>query len=168
MPAKANPDKLGPVTNSSLIHQLAAPAVVRCLLESLQADDLDQAIAMLDDDVVYSNVSLPTIHGRHAVERVFRATLGRMGFKVHFHAIGSDDSNPNVVLTERTDALVFGPVKIQFWVYGRFELRDGRITLWRDSFDWRDVLVGLVRGVVGLGLPFARRSWPTGNDSTSV
>jgi limonene-1,2-epoxide hydrolase len=49
---------------------------------------------------------------------------------------------------------------VQFWVYGRFEIREGRITLWRDSFDWGDMLVGLVRGVIGAVVPPVRRTWP--------
>lgn len=139
----------------------SAGLVARRFLELLQAEKLDQALSLLDERVVYSNVSLPTVHGRDAVGRLFRPLLGRMGFRVHFHATGIDEADPGVALTERTDALVFGPVSVQFWVYGRFEVRDGRITLWRDSFDWRDMLMGMVRGVVGVALPFVRRTWPT-------
>lgn len=145
--------------------ETAASAVTRDFLELLQAEELDGALSLLDDDVVYSNVSLPTVHGRSGVERLFRPLLGRIGFRVHFHAIGTVDNNPSVVLTERTDALVCGPISVQFWVYGRFEVSDGRITLWRDSFDWRDVVFGIVRGVLGLAFPFVRRTWPTENDT---
>ena len=54
------------------------------------------------------------------------------GFEVKFHRIAAEG---NAVLTERTDALVFGPLRLQFWVCGVFEVHDGRITLWRDYFD---------------------------------
>ena len=135
--------------------------LVREFLEAVQAEDLDRALSMLDDDVIYTNVSLPTIRGRSGVERVFRPILGRMGFRVHFRAAGTDATDHGVVLTERTDALIFGPVSIQFWVYGRFEVRDGQITVWRDGFDWRDMTMGLIRGVIGLALPSVRRTWPS-------
>ena len=148
------------MTDTTPTDAVHACAVARDFLELLQAKDLDRAVSLLDEGVVYSNVSLPTVRGRDAVERLFRPTLGRMGFRVHFHAIGTDEADSGVVLTERTDALIFGPVSIQFWVYGRFEVRDGRITLWRDSFDWRDMIMGMVRGVVGVALPFVRRTWP--------
>ena len=138
--------------------------VVRRFLEALEAAEFDEAQSLLDQDVVYTNVSLPTISGSEAVMKGFRSALERTEFRVHFHAIGSDDANSAVVLTDRTDAFVFGPVSVQFWVYGRFEVLDGKITLWRDSFDWRDVLMGFVRGIVGVGLPFVRRSWPTSDD----
>lgn len=146
---------------TALTHVESATSIARTFLELLQAEDLDGALTLLDERVVYSNVSLPTVTGRDRVRRLFRPLLGRVGFRVHIHAIGVDEADPRVVLTERTDALVFGPITVQFWVYGRFEVSDGRITLWRDSFDWSDVLMATVRGIVGVALPFARRSWPT-------
>ena len=109
--------------------------------------------------MVYTNVSLPTIRGRARVDRLFRPALekGWGGFRVHFHTIATSGHK---VLTERTDALIFGPVEQRIWVYGRFDVIDGRITLWRDSFDWLDVLIGLVRGLAGAVVPALNRPWP--------
>lgn len=76
---------------------------------------------------------------------------------MHFHAIAA---NGNTVLTERTDELILGPVKQRIWVYGRFDVIDGQIVLWRDSFDWLDVLVGLIRGLAGILSPALNRAWP--------
>jgi limonene-1,2-epoxide hydrolase len=135
----------------------AGETIVRDFLEAMAREDLDAALALLDDDVAYTNVSLPTIHGRRAVGRVFQPLLGRAGFKVHFHSVMSEGGT---VLTERTDALLLGPVHWQFWVYGRFEVRNGKITVWRDSFDWLDMNVGLVRGLLGVVVPGLRRRWP--------
>jgi limonene-1,2-epoxide hydrolase len=33
-----------------------------------------------------------------------------------------------------------------FWVCGTFEVRDGRITLWRDRFDYADLTWAFLRG----------------------
>lgn len=134
-----------------------AEAIVREFLGACAREDLDTALALLDEDVAYTNVSLPTVHGRQAVERLFRPMIGRVGFKVHFHSAAAQG---DVVLTERTDALLFGPVHWQFWVYGRFEVRDGQITVWRDSFDYLDMTVGLARGLAGAIVPGLRRRWP--------
>ena len=76
---------------------------------------------------------------------------------MHFHTIAADGPT---VLTERTDELIMGPVKQRIWVYGRFDVIDGQIVLWRDSFDWLDVLVGLVRGMAGVLIPNLNRPWP--------
>lgn len=133
-------------------------AIVREYLEALARDDLDGALALLDEDVVYQNVGLPTVRGRRNVDRLFRPLIGKGKFMVHFHHVATE--GPDVVLTDRTDALVFGPVHWQFWVYGRFEVHAGRITLWRDSFDYLNMNVGLLRGIIGAVIPGVRRRWP--------
>lgn len=133
--------------------------VVRSFLLALQAGELDKALALLADDVVYTNVSLPTIRGRARIDRLFRPALerGRGGFRVHFHTVATSGQT---VLTERTDALIFGPIEQRLWVYGRFDVVEGQIVLWRDSFDWLDLLIGLVRGVAGAFVPALNRRWP--------
>ena len=133
--------------------------IVRSFLIALQVGELDNALELLADDVVYTNVPLPTVRGRRRVDRLFRPALERWhgGFRVHFHNVAVTG---NTVLTERTDELVLGRVKQRIWVYGRFEVSDGKITLWRDSFDWFDVLVGLVRGLAGALVPALNRPWP--------
>ena len=40
-----------------------------------------------------------------------------------FHRIAQDGGT---VLTERTDAIIIGPLRLQFWVCGAFEVRDGK------------------------------------------
>ena len=55
---------------------------------------------------------------------------------------------------ERTDALIVGPVRLQFWVCGTFEVHGGRITLWRDYFDAFDIFVKApLRAIAGLVAP---------------
>ena len=55
---------------------------------------------------------------------------------------------PTIVLTERTDILGFGPLSVDFWVCGRFEVRDGRICGWRDYFSTADMTRGVARGII--------------------
>jgi limonene-1,2-epoxide hydrolase len=74
-----------------------------------------------------------------------------MGFEVKIHRIAADG---NSVLTERTDALIVGPLRLQFWVCGIFEVHNGAITLWRDYFDKFDFLVKApLRALVGIVIP---------------
>ena len=75
------------------------------------------------------------------------------GFEAKIHRIAV---NGPVVLTERTDVLAIGPVRLQFWVCGVFEVHNGRITLWRDYFDTWDLVKGTVRGIIGAVVPALR------------
>ncbi|MBW0019342.1 MAG: nuclear transport factor 2 family protein [Mycobacterium sp.] len=129
---------------------------VEGFLNALQDGNIDVADAALDDDLVYQNVGFPTIRGRKRVIDLFRRMDGRSAFEVKIHRVAADGA---AVLTERTDALIFGPLRLQFWVCGVFEVHDGRITLWRDYFDLYDVLKATVRGLAGLAVPSLRATF---------
>ena len=120
--------------------------VVEHFLGALERMDIDAAVELLDASVVYQNVPLPAARGRRAVEKQLRwlARYGR-GFEVQWHNVAA---NGPIVLTERTDVLTVGPVSGAFWVCGTFEVRDGRIVLWRDRFDYVDVTWSFIRGAV--------------------
>jgi limonene-1,2-epoxide hydrolase len=129
---------------------------VEGFLNALQDEDFDAADAALDDDLVYENVGLPAIRGRRRAVQLFRRLEGRMRLEVKVHRIAADGS---AVLTERTDAMNFGPLRLQFWVCGVFEVHNGRITLWRDYFDMFDMVKATLRGLVGLAVPSLRPSF---------
>ena len=141
------------------VHTTAAD-IVTGFLRALERCDIDAALALVSEDLVYQNVSLPTIRGRRGLERAFRPMLrpGRMGFAVCVHHLASDG---DVVLTDRTDEISVGRFRARFWVYGRFVVRDGQIAVWRDSFDWFDITVGMVRGLAGVLVPAANRQMPS-------
>lgn len=128
--------------------------VVENLLYALRDKNLDALDAVLADDLIYQNVGLPTIRGRARARKLF-AGMQRpsMGFDVKFHRSAVEG---NTVLNERTDVISLGPVRIQFWVCGVFEVHDGKVTLWRDYFDFYNMAKGLIRGVIGAVLPAAR------------
>ncbi len=138
-------------------------AVAEAFMEALAASELERALGYLADDVVYSNVGLPTIRGRRKVGQAL-AGLDRpnTGFEVYLHSISADGP---VVLTERTDVILFGGFRAQFWVWGRFDVHDGRITLWRDSFDFLDVTKGIIRGIIGIFVPAFRPVAPGIDDA---
>jgi limonene-1,2-epoxide hydrolase len=129
--------------------------VVETFLNSLQDQDFAAVDTLLADDVVYQNVGLPTIRGRDRVVKMMRGMEDHMGFEVKFHRNVADGAT---VLNERTDAIVFGPLRVQFWVCGVFEVHDGRITLWRDYFDFYDFTKAILRGVLGMAVPSLRRT----------
>jgi limonene-1,2-epoxide hydrolase len=128
--------------------------VVERFLKALQSQDFDTADALLADDLVYQNVGFPTIRGGRRVAKIFRGMEGRMGFEVKFHRNVSEGST---VINERTDVIILGPLRLQFWVCGVFEVHDGRITLWRDYFDTLDFFVKApVLGLIGILIPSLR------------
>jgi limonene-1,2-epoxide hydrolase len=129
---------------------------VEGFLNALQDSDLEAAEAALDDNLVYENVGLPTIRGSARAIKLFRQMEGRAALEVKIHRIAADGA---AVLTERTDALIFGPLRLQFWVCGVFEVHDGRITLWRDYFDFFDMVKATVRGLAGLVVPSLRATF---------
>ena len=129
---------------------IANTGTVEGFLNALQDADYEAADAALDDNLVYENVGLPSIHGRARTMKLFRQMDGRAALEVKIHRIAADVA---AVLTERTDALIIGPLRMQFWVCGVFEVHNGRITLWRDYFDLFDMFKATVRGLAGLVLP---------------
>jgi hypothetical protein len=69
------------------------------------------------------------------------------------HAISADGPT---VLTERTDVLKLGQLRVQLWVCGRFDVHDGQIALWRDYFDWLNGTLATMRGLLGVVMPTVR------------
>ena len=131
--------------------------VVESFLYALRDKDFDAADEALDDDLVYQNVGLPTIRGRQRTMKLLGGlSRPNAGFDVKIHRIASEGS---AVLTERTDVLIFGPFQAHFWVCGVFEVRDGRITLWRDYFDFLDIVKGSVRALAAIAIPALRQSF---------
>jgi limonene-1,2-epoxide hydrolase len=140
---------------SAVASPATAQQVVESMLAALAAEDFDAVGQLLDENVVYDNVGLPTVRGRRRTLGVLRpiAKHSWLSFEVYLHAIAV---NGDVVLTERTDVVLVGPVRLQFWVSGRFDVDNGRITLWRDAFDFLDCTKALVRGVLGALVPALR------------
>jgi limonene-1,2-epoxide hydrolase len=131
--------------------------VVSEFLRAMQEGDADTVISLVAEDIVYSNVSLPTIRGKDRFSQGLRSYYRHLGFQVVVHRIAESGSS---VLTERTDALTLGRFRMQFWVCGVFEVRDGKIELWRDYFDWRATTLATLRGLVGVIIPSARARFP--------
>jgi limonene-1,2-epoxide hydrolase len=126
-----------------------AGAVVRGFLQALERQDAEAAKAMVADDIVYENKGLPAVRGRARFDRTVDGLVRVFdGFEavIHNQAVAGD-----VVLNERTDVLRKGDFEASFWVCGRFEVRDGVVVHWRDYFDFADVTVACLKGLVGLG-----------------
>lgn len=133
--------------------------VAEAFLLALAEGDEPTASALIDDDIRYVNVGWPAVRGREEMARVFSFfEKPAFGFEVFLHSISAEG---DTVLTERTDVLIWGKFRMQFWVWGRFDVVDGRITLWRDSFDHLDLVKSMVRGIAAMALPSLAPRTPT-------
>lgn len=129
--------------------------VVEAFLSALEARDVDRALGFVDPAIVYQNVPLPPAVGLRAFERQMRLLERPFDhFEAHNHHVAQ---NGSFVLTERTDALGIGRFRVAFWVCGTFEVRDGRIVVWRDRFDWLQVTSRMLRALVALPVRMALR-----------
>lgn len=141
-------------TERATVEETDPIEVVQRFLDALQRGESATAGELLAPDAIWHNVPFPPARGRDTIVRQLRGMERYdLGFEVHMHNIAA---NGPVVLTERTDVLTRGPVGGEFWVCGTFEVHDGRITVWRDRFDFVDVLAGTVRHTLR-GLLSARR-----------
>ncbi|MGZ3455159.1 MAG: limonene-1,2-epoxide hydrolase family protein [Polyangiales bacterium] len=115
---------------------------VQSFLTALERGDRDAAFALLADDVVYQNVPFPADRGKAAVMRTFaRFEKVMTSFEVQMKNIAA---NGDIVLTERIDILKGPMLHLDIWVCGTFEVKNGKITLWRDYFDLAEVTAKLV------------------------
>jgi limonene-1,2-epoxide hydrolase len=138
---------------------------VRAFLRCLEEKNLDRALSFVGADVVYQNIPLPPARGVREFEKQMRFFEKLVGhFEVRIHHIAADGP---FVLTERTDVIEGGGMRLAPWVCGTFEVREGRITLWRDYFDWAALSVAFLRGLPRMAVyPIASRLRPSKGDTT--
>ena len=138
---------------------------VRAFLRSLEERNLDRALSLVNAEVVYQNIPLPPARGAREFEkqmRFFEKLVDR--FEARIHHIAADGP---FVLTERTDLLERGGMRLEFWVCGTFEVREEKIVLWRDYFDWAALSVAFLRGLPRMAIhPIAARLRPAKGDTT--
>jgi limonene-1,2-epoxide hydrolase len=95
--------------------------------------DLDAILAFFADDATYHNIPVDPVSGTDAIRSTIEGFTGGVEsivFRVtHIAAAGE------VVLTERVDVFSMPGKTIELPVMGTFEVRDGKITAWRDYFD---------------------------------
>jgi limonene-1,2-epoxide hydrolase len=149
------------ILHDAAVRPTEPQAVVEAFLAALAAPDFATASALLDEHVTFINVGLPTVHGRRTTLKVLGGLNGTISFEVYLHAIAA---NGATVLTERTDVLCYGPLRMQMWVDGHFEVHDGQITFWRESFDYVDTLRAFGRAIAGAVIPALRPSAPGSPD----
>ncbi len=112
--------------------------IARTFFAHWSANRMEDAIAMLAEDVLYDNVPFPDIVGRERV-RKFHADFGLgTSFTVDWK-VTAIAAVGNVVLNERVDIFTHesgGTITLP--VMGTVTVEDGLISVWRDYFDPTD------------------------------
>jgi limonene-1,2-epoxide hydrolase len=99
--------------------------------------------AFFTDDAVYHNIPLAPVTGREAIERNIVSFIrpGKAAApgvvpveSIDFRVINIAANGP-VVMTERVDVFKLPDKTFELPVMGTFEVRDGKISAWRDYFD---------------------------------
>jgi limonene-1,2-epoxide hydrolase len=94
----------------------------------------DQILSQFTDDAVYHNIPMPPAEGKEAIEGFLALMLDGLDgidFQIHRQL-----SQGDVVMNERTDVMRrTDGGRLELPVMGVFEVRDGKIAVWRDYFD---------------------------------
>ena len=109
--------------------------IVERFLKTLESRDLDTLGELVTEDIVYENPPSAAHRGRQAMVDFLSFNYKRMTLsscEVHHWA---ESESGNVVMNERTEHMHFGDAKAGATFMGIFELRDGKISAWRDYWD---------------------------------
>lgn len=107
---------------------------VTALIKANEARDIDALIGLLTDDVVYENVPMGVMHGHSEVRAMLGPFLG-MANRIEWEVLHQVEGG-NVVMNERVDRFWLEDGRtIELRVAGVFEVRDGKVAVWRDYFD---------------------------------
>lgn len=95
--------------------------------------DADQLVTFFTEDGTYHNMPARPVSGHDDLRRFiggFLTNWDKTDWEI-LHVFGSG----NVVVAERLDRTVVGGKAVDLPCCGIFEMRDGKIAVWRDYFD---------------------------------
>jgi limonene-1,2-epoxide hydrolase len=122
----------------------SAERVVREFCDAFDGRDTEVLRSYFTDDVVYHNIPLEPSVGIDATLAFIESFFGMCeSMTIEMVHLAVRDS---VVLTERVDTFTVGPKVAPIPVMGTFEIRDGKISAWRDYFDLGQITAMLSDG----------------------
>ena len=108
-------------------------AVISDFIEAWSRLDADELANYFTEDGVYYNMPIAPVEGRDNVRdfiQGFIANWTQTQWEV-LNIVGQGDT----VIAERMDRTKIGEVDVNLPCCGVFEMRDGKIAVWRDYFD---------------------------------
>ena len=107
---------------------------VTALIEACERRDLDAVCALVTDDIEYDNVPIGKVFGPDGVRSVLSGGVTAAASQVEW-VVHRQVENGDTVMNERTDRFLVDGRWIEIPIAAVFEVRDGRVALWRDYFD---------------------------------
>lgn len=108
--------------------------VVTALVRACEARDLDAVCALVTDDIEYDNVPIGVVHGPDGVRTVLSGGVTQAATKVEW-VVHRQVEAGSTVMNERTDRFLVDGRWVEIPIAAVFEVRDGKVALWRDYFD---------------------------------
>jgi limonene-1,2-epoxide hydrolase len=112
---------------------MSAEDIVDEFMARIVRMDLDGACELVSDEIEYDNVPMGKVYGPDGIKGFLGPmveALDEVDWVIH-----RQTASDSLVLNERTDRFGKDGKWMELPVAGVFEVRDGRITLWRDYFD---------------------------------
>jgi limonene-1,2-epoxide hydrolase len=109
--------------------------LVTDMCQSLRSADMTRVVAYLSEDVVYHNIPWAPVTGHAGVRQVLDPFVHGANCALVKMDIKHTTSAGDVVMNERLETWEKGSVHLELPVLGVFEVKNGKITHWRDYFD---------------------------------
>ncbi|MGA2806645.1 MAG: nuclear transport factor 2 family protein [Terracidiphilus sp.] len=115
------------------MEKAEAIAFIRRFLECCVRTDPEEFTSYFSEDATWWNSPWQPVRGRDAIRDALRRGAERMtALPWEIRHIMADGE---VVMTERVDHFLVGDNRVSVPCMGVFELRDGKISAWRDYWD---------------------------------
>lgn len=108
---------------------------VNAFIAALERNDIARAMTYVSEDCEYSNVPISHVVGPEGITGILEPLFAQAS-EIQWPVLRQVE-NGSMVFNERLDRfhMPFGWVELP--VVGVWEVHDGRITLWRDYFDFQ-------------------------------
>jgi limonene-1,2-epoxide hydrolase len=111
---------------------VSAEEIVRAEMAAWSRNDVDEVMSHFSDDLTLYVGPYPPISGRDAIRKTMEAYFSRgtcVDLKILYLAVDND-----VVLMERDDHWIVNGKDRHWPVMGAYEVKDRKITAWREYF----------------------------------
>lgn len=107
--------------------------VVRDFIAAWSRLDVDELVGYFTDDGIYHNMPIDPVQGTDALRGFIQAFLANWS-KTDWEIV-TLIAQGDTVIAERMDKTIADGKPVNLPCVGVFEMRDGKIAVWRDYFD---------------------------------